>query len=350
MTNLSSIPGLGKASLELLEAAGTADAESLAKADVDELLVALDHANLTLKIVKRLPARGKILNWIASARELTGMENNAGGDVALPVNYELSPQVLTMLGNAPFAIPLPASILMENQLAVADIPPAIMLNRYSGDIEVRVEERVPAPKIARPAVPASNIRLSETNGTRVGIDSSRFKTINFPVNESNGGKIPALTNGEDLVSLIRGPRTETNEGRNPESRRYIRGVLHSHAVSLSVGALVTLIMAFMLPASMISAGLLLASREMPEKFGWVPEWLLAFPVCLPVFGLAYLIWGVSGRCRICRQNLFVPRMCLKNPKVHHIPGLGHIIPLALHVLLFKWFRCSYCGTAVRVKK
>lgn len=348
--NLRSIPGIGKATFELLEAAGFADAEALAKAGVDELAKELDRANSILQISKRAPPKGNVVKWIAAARALTGVANNAATVVTMPVNYELSPQVVTMLGNAPFAIPLPARILMEQQLAVADIPAAIMLNRYSGDLEVRVEDRIPAPKVGRPAVPSSNIRMADSNGTRVEIDNSRIKTIGPATSEPVGDVIPALTNEDPRIALIRGPRLETNKGRSPQSRRYIRGVLHSHPVALSVGALATLALAFMLPAGMISAGLLLLSREMPEKFGWVPKWLLAFPVSLPVFGITYLIWGVHANCRICGQKLLVPRMCLKNPKAHHIRGCGHIIPVALHILLFRWFRCTYCGTPVRLKK
>jgi hypothetical protein len=33
-----------------------------------------------------------------------------------------------------------------------------------------------------------------------------------------------------------------------------------------------------------------------------------------------------------------------------VPGLGHILPLAAHVLVFRWFRCTFCGTSVRTKE
>ncbi len=118
----------------------------------------------------------------------------------------------------------------------------------------------------------------------------------------------------------------------------------------AIGAMITLVIMVMLPTGIVSAALLLLSSEMPEKFEWVPKWLLVFPLSLPILGLIYLIWGARGSCRICGQKLFVPRMCLKNTKAHHIRGLGHIVPLCFHILLFKWFRCTYCGTPVRLKK
>jgi hypothetical protein len=156
---------------------------------------------------------------------------------------------------------------------------------------------------------------------------------------------------DDRIALIRAPRPETNAGKNPESRRYIRGVMHAHPYHLTAAALVTLLLALVLPLAIVSAGLLLWSDLQPELLPWVPKWLLAFPLALPVVGGAYLIWGVgSGRCKICNQQLFVPRGVNKNSKAHHVPVIGYIIPTALHLLVFRWFRCTYCGTAVRVKE
>ena len=60
--------------------------------------------------------------------------------------------------------------------------------------------------------------------------------------------------------------------------------------------------------------------------------------------------GIGGKCRICNQRLFVPRRCHKHAKAHHIKFVGYVLPLSVHLLLFHWFRCTYCGTAVRLKK
>jgi hypothetical protein len=270
----------------------------------------------------------------------------------MPVNYENSPEVVDMLGSAPFAIPLPARFLMEQQLAVADIPAAILLNRYSGDLEVKVQGLAPAPKPGRhPVAPASNnVRIADTSGNRLEIDTARIKSIDALAGPAPRTSTTKMAHDDERIALIRGPRVNTNKGRDPQSRRFIRGVLHSHPVSLSVGAMVTLVLAVMLPIGIISAALLLLSQEVPQHFSWVPEWVLVFPLSLPVLGIAWLIWGLSGSCRICGQKLFVPRMCLKNSKAHHITGLGYIVSVCLHMLLFKWFRCTYCGTPVRLKK
>lgn len=356
MTHLKKIPGIGKVTLELLEAAGFPDVETLAKAGVDELAHELERANKILQISKRPLPRASIEKWIRSARDLTGVvppqdEQVVSEEIPAPINHELSPQVVSMLAVAPFAIPLPARILMAQHLAVGDIPAAILLNRYSGDLDVRIDEKVPAPKPSvRQSFGSSNIIIADNTATRLEIDTSRIKSTDVFSGAIQRNVTTQVDGDNDRVALIRGPRLETNLGRDPSSRAYIRGVLHSHPISISIGAVITLIIIGMLPLGIISAALLLLSEELPAHFSWVPKWLLVFPISLPVFGIAYAIWGMSCSCRICGQKMFVPRMCLKNSKAHHIRGLGHIIPVSLHILLFKWFRCTYCGTPVRLKK
>ena len=185
---------------------------------------------------------------------------------------------------------------------------------------------------------------------RVAFDISRIKSIDVLAGPAPRKDSSQKESVDDRVALIRTPREATNKGRDPQSRRYIRGGLHSHPWSLKAGAIFTLLLMACLPVGIISAGLLLLSREVPAKFGWVPEWLLVFPLALPVLGICYMIWSLNGSCRICGQKLFVPKACLKNSKAHHIRGLGHIVPVCFHILLFKWFRCTYCGTPIRLKK
>jgi hypothetical protein len=59
---------------------------------------------------------------------------------------------------------------------------------------------------------------------------------------------------------------------------------------------------------------------------------------------------MGGSCRICGQKLFAHRTHLKNSRAHHVPGLGYILPLCVQVILFRWFRCSHCGTPIRLKE
>jgi len=353
MSTLLTIPGIGQSSVELLEAAGFLDETSLAKAGLDQLVSELERANSILKIAKRAPRRREVEKWLSTARERTGYHpQEHKEDVPLEaVNYEGNPAVLELLAKAPSALPLPVKLLMENALAVSDIPPAVLLNRVVGDLDVRITES----QKQRGPNGGAVVQVGEGLISRREIDATRLRSVADLPAASAGvpGPVssPLAMNGDDRVALIRAPRESTNRGRNPESRFYIRGVLHSHPLSVLFGAMVTLLMMAILPLAVISAILLLLSDVQPGLFGWVPKWSLVFPCALPIAGLAYLIWGVgAGKCRICGQRLFVPKHCRKNAKAHHVPFIGYILPTALHMLVFRWFRCTYCGTPVRLKE
>jgi hypothetical protein len=351
MSGLTCIPGIGKSALDLLEAAGFLEVESLAKAGADELLGELERANSVLQLSKRPPSRVSVEKWIMSARDIAGIVEEPAGPPLMPVNYEQSPQVVSMLATAPFAIPLPARLLMANQLAVSAIPPAILLNHYSGDLDVKTGRRLPENRNAKaPAVTGNYVRLAESGNPRLEIDTTRLRStddLGEPMLKVASVKVSPAN---DRVALLRAPRTSTNKGRNPQSRWYIRGVLHSHPYSIMAGALVTLLVLIFTPIAVISALLLLLSGEIPQHFSWVPGWLITFPLILPLFGVFYLMWGLSGSCRICGGSLFRHRSHLKNTRAHRVPGLGYIFPLCIHILLFRWFRCTHCGTPVRLKE
>ena len=352
MVALNEIPGIGEASLQLLEAAGIGSAGELAEQDTDHLVAELKHANETLSPNKRAPGAASVSKWIAEARKLVGDEpvREAPQKIVPPVNYEANAEVADMLARAPCAIPLPGKIMMEKGLRVSDVPAGLLLNRYSGDLDVRVGDPA-APKSDVPTRRRTgNVESISSTATRRHFDASSAKPV---ASSPNGGRrVPVSKSGheEDRVALIRAPREETNRGKDPESRRYIRGVLHSHPWSLRLGAVFTLLLALNLPLAIVSGFLLLASREYPENFPWVPEWILAFPLALPLTGLGYLFWGMTGKCRICTQKLFVHKGALKHMKAHRFPGMGFVVPLCFHLLAFSWFRCSSCGTPVRLKK
>jgi len=359
MSDLSSIPGIGKTSLELLEVAGFLNVESLSTASVDALSDELKRANDILKISKKTPSRKTVEGWIQSARKATGHTDEKPVEVpTMPVNYEGNPEVLEMLAIAPVAIPLPAKILVGGKLTVSDIPPAILLNRHAGDLEVRISDRerpqksVPAvgEGRGRAPVPSGNVMVADAPTSRLDIDVSRVRSISEMGEGAKKLPVSRTSETDDRLTLLRTPREKTNRGKDPQSRRYIRGVLHTHPVGIAVGAAVTLLVMSVIPVAIVSGILLLLSDIYPANFPWVSKWILAFPLSLPVLGLIYLIWGMPGRCRICGQRLFFPRNCLKNAKAHHIFGLGYIIPLCIHIMLFRWFRCTYCATPIRLKK
>jgi hypothetical protein len=345
--NLNNIYEIEKTTLDLFEAAGFHDVESLAGCEVETLHAELNRANSMHKIADNEPSRATIERWIDMARDLVGVSEEA---MVMPINREPSLEFESRLSTAPFALPLPTHLLMERRLSVAEIPP--LLDHCFIDNEVKIEEDLPRPPQARRIAVSEYVRIAENgkNSQRVEIDNSKMrstKDAGQPKRKPGGNKSFAV---DERVALICGPREETNKGRQPGSRKYIRGVLHTRPFSVILAALVTLLMFVALPCSISAGTLLLLSTESPGYFGWVPSWFLAVPMTLPIFGLFYLIWGVNGKCRVCGQKLFVHRSHIKNPKAHRIRGLGYILPLCIHVLVFRWFRCTHCGTSIRLKE
>ncbi len=360
MALLTDIPKIRTSDIELLEALGITEVEHLAEQNPAKLAADIKKANQTLKITSRCPSKATISNWISSATEMTDIitepppnpDSKPTPPVATtpPVNYEGNEEVMRMLTKVSFAIPMPGKIMMENKIQVGDIPAGLLLSRYSGDLDVRVLEVEQAPNPIVPARRSSgNVEQSVTQDQQLQIDTTQIKSISKDTSEPRL-RIPKSKADEDRVSLIRAPRESTNRGKDPNSRHYIRGVLHTHPWGLRVGALSSLLLLLNLPLAVISALLLLLSEESPQKFAWVPHWILAFPLALPLVGTIYFIWGYHGKCRICSQKLFAHRAALKHVKAHHTPGLGYVLPLCFHLLIFSWFRCSSCGTPVRLKK
>lgn len=277
------------------------------------------------------------------------------------VNHEATEQVRELLESAPVAIPLPARQLIEAKVGVTEIPQAYLLNRYPGDLEIRVTNRrgprrIPrAPNLTKSRVPSgAYVQIADPSPPRVQFDVSRMRSFAeigarptiLPVTRA----APAVVSGGERLDLLRTPLEKTNRGRDPRSRWFVRGLLHTHPWEMRIGALITLVVMSLMVPSILAALLLLLSDVSPTLFHWVSPWLLVLPCLLIVAGPFYLFFGTKCRCRVCNQRQFFPRACLKNSKAHRIIGLGYIIPVALHMLLFQWFRCTYCGTPVRLRK
>jgi hypothetical protein len=72
-----------------------------------------------------------------------------------------------------------------------------------------------------------------------------------------------------------------------------------------------------------------------------------------VFILLCLIHFISThqtRCRVCSCQFYRFRRCDKHRLAHRIPLFGYAFGSALHLVLFKWMRCMYCGTAIRLRQ
>lgn len=349
--------------IQLLDAVGHADVELLAQADAAILREQMVVANAEHGIYKKLPGLNQIDAWIAAARTHAAASAELKNDTpaaleeAPLVNFENDPDVVEMIGLAPLALPLPGKMLAAKQVPVQEIPIAVLLTSARGDVSIRVGTKSPEKRqektvIKTPAASGSYVNTISFGQKKEEVKLNRIRsTDEFTDPEKRKQDLEEQkARNEERLSLLRTALPGTNQGVSPRSRRYVRGVLHTHPGQVWWGALITLALHFLLPAGIFAAFALLLKDNGSRLFAWVPDWFLALPLSVFVFGLLYLVISFHASCRICGQKCFVPKKCLKSNKAHHLPLLGYVFSVALHIVLFRWFRCSFCGTPVRLKQ
>lgn len=132
-----------------------------------------------------------------------------------------------------------------------------------------------------------------------------------------------------------------NAGKDTSFSHYLhkRGITHLTSTRTFLGALSVLFLALAFGDILAVA---IAFMTMEESFPqWAPYTLLALPIGI----IAYGIFSLRSRCSVCRMPLFYSKNCAKNNKAHNFRPLGFVISTALHIILFRWFRCPYCGSA-----
>jgi hypothetical protein len=343
MIRIDRIDGIDESALALLEAAGFQSATSLARTGPIALHRELSRANELLRIAPAVPEVSRLRELIEAARKVSGINKvpaaGSGAKEAAGISA-----VHQLLEAAPIAVPLSVRVLVQNRVGVADVPAALSVDENARYFDAdRMAESTSVKALS------GKVRLADSAGSKVEIDASRVRSIEAIVNAHAPAK-EASSDEVDRIKLLRSPRKESNEGRDPNSRRYLRGVLHKSPVRIYFGALVTLIMFLSIPVAVVSAFLLLASSHSPKYFSWVPAWLILFPLILPLIALFYTVFGNICSCRVCCQKLYVPKSHLKSPRAHRVKVLGYILPLCVHIVLFRWFRCTHCGTPIRLQE
>lgn len=236
----------------------------------------------------------------------------------------------------PTAIPLADAFIDRNQLSIENLPEAQAQRR----LDVLQKEH-------------ENESKKWTNGTPV-VMTADYGRATSPAQEPAAPFIPkGSTHTADTMAgfksagssddIIKAPRPETNMGVDPGSRKYIRGVLHRSASKVTAAAYGYLICYALVGLSFLPLPLIFIDKE---TFFWV---VFAPVLFLPAFFI-YVLVVLNANCPVCRQKQFVPKACHKHVKAHHVPVVGYRLPTAVHIVFFKWFRCIFCGTSIRMKE
>jgi hypothetical protein len=153
---------------------------------------------------------------------------------------------------------------------------------------------------------------------------------------------PPLSGGRKISGGQEPARGKFREGQL--SRLVERGVVHPLPVRLVISAILLLLTKFFLASLIIIFCVLMFTGNAKLVTGLLP-FVFAFIPC----ALGFFIVANRSRCRICSCPLFFIRPCRKHRAAHYVPLVGIACSTAFHLLIFKWMRCMYCGTAIRLR-
>jgi hypothetical protein len=231
------------------------------------------------------------------------------------------------------AFQVPGESIKRNKIAVSEVPE---MTAFLSQDEL-VEERFVEVGESRPV----NVPVREI-ASKVGARAAREEA-----DSEERAKVEPLKRNAGF-DIRKTATPELNAGKKLHSRSYIRGVLHPTPGRVKLGGFFAFFTIILFPLNFVAGALALTlfqDWELLQKL-----WLLAVPVAFLLFGLFYLAVSRPVKCRVCGQPIYVHKACRRNPKAHHVPLLGYILPTIVHLWLFHWFRCMYCGTSVRLKE
>lgn len=319
---LKQIENLGAIAADFLVAAGVEGINSLAMSDALVLRQEMEGANAILNIGEVIPSISEIEGWIGSARSIVDLEEP---DSIVKLEADAVVPEIRILD----AIPVSPTLLVEQNIGVRDVAP----------MEVFLEEEFESASEDSVGLERHSERAEVQE--RVNIREVAPMLLRRTDDEEDGTSIVRPLERNSIRDIRKTASSELNAGKKLHSRGYIRGVLHPQPVRVRFAAFISIVTLLLLPATFVAGGLMLAKHSL---------WLAVVPAAFLVFGILYFLYARGLKCRICGQPLFSPKACHRHIKGHRFPFLGYILPTSIHILLFHWFRCMYCGTSVRIKE
>jgi len=321
MTPLTTITGLPAETADLLAAAGIRSTHQLSRERPPDL-----HAKLELIAWQRgrashAPPLDQLEHWVAVAGMVSGE--------AEALEVDDIPEAVSLAKTDKAWMP---SSMQPTQLAAGVV-------RTEADPEPVRPQASASSNTWRKVDPANFTTIDAYNEGRTGLQPLSRDSL-----EQSRADAAGVANEGDDATRRRVQRLRSN---GEELSRWVkRGVVHPRPIHTWCGAVVSLVWRVALISGIAGFIYLVARVETPSHY--TMEVIGGFTI-LVVLGCLQLHFAGRSRCRICSCNLFYSKNCLKNRKAHHFPPLGYVASLALHLLIFGWFRCMYCGTAIRLK-
>lgn len=362
MRSFSDIEGIDSSIEELLEAAGYLTPATFTAATPEYIHAELAKANEMLDIVEVTPSLEDVSRWVEAVggvKKSPRASYRALGDQAAAVGDDDDDgDGEDFVVVRPSAIPLSESFIEQNKVNVNSLPEAgteVPETRAATQAVIQRPEVEPeqsatvsssqSKTAVKPRSSSQDDRVRrrklETEWAKKGA-IQRERVLSMEEFRQKGGNVAPLE-GDNGQNVTKSVRRETNEGVDPESRKYIRGVLHTDPGKVRVGSYAILLVELLLILSFLPLPLIFVDKE-------VYLWAVFAPILVIPAGLIFLLVARGAACPVCRQKQYVPKACRKHVKSHHIPVVGKMASTAIHIILFKWFRCIFCGTSIRLKE
>jgi hypothetical protein len=329
MPSLTAIPGLSPEAIEMLTSCGIESVEMLAGIPPAEIHRVLELTAWQKGKLNRAPTLDMVHHWAEMAR---GLPVPAGG-----AEEEIPEAIILPRAPASSSLPARRGYVPPSQRArleaagpptpaapITPLPPEIIPAALPAP--VAVPAAMPPPAQVEPPLSRFNTFQDYQSGQMRVVPLNRF-SIDAPPDPDAIAPTDPVKSTDDLPRTVR------------------RGVVYPNPGLLVFGAVVSLLWRLALVGAVIGVPWLLFTVPRPSEH--LSEILTAAGV-LAVLGIAQLYVMGRVRCRICTCHLFYSRNTVKNRKAHNIPLFGKTASLSLHLLLFQWFRCMYCGTAIKL--
>lgn len=123
-----------------------------------------------------------------------------------------------------------------------------------------------------------------------------------------------------------------------------KGIKHMTSFRTWMGAVIVLLLfvCILFSISVTTLVLLNGERGWPLISLCFGPWILAM--------ILYLSLALPRKCSVCRAHVFSFKKYTRNKAAHHIPLFGYVFATALHIFLFRWFRCPACGSSQQLGK
>ena len=140
------------------------------------------------------------------------------------------------------------------------------------------------------------------------------------------------------------PAKHVHTHKEPKTYLRKKGIKHMTSFRTWMGAVIVLplFICILFSISVTTLVLLNGERGWPLISLCFGPWILAL--------VLYLSLALPRKCSVCRAHVFSFKKYTRNKAAHHIPLFGYVFATALHIFLFRWFRCPACGSSQQLGK